>query len=328
LRRCLEALGRQTIAQPFEIIVVDNRPQSSSTRDLLADFPTVRVIDERRPGLSPARNAGVALARGEIVVFTDDDTEAEPDWLNQLLRPFGRSEIAGVTGNTKPLKMETDAERLFEAYGGLRHGDAYAEYGPSWLRSRTWHLPLWQIGTTANAAFRAQVFRDAAIGSLDEHLGAGSPTGAWEDLYLFYRMLRRGCVMAYEPRAVVLHAHREELAELSEQLQAYRRGEIAFCLLVLWRHGEWRAIPHVTLWIPFWRLTQFGGELLRRFRGRRRFNLGIAMRENWAYLQGPFALFASHRRVQQWRLERASEQGLAGRPTRSTTPSGIRGRPE
>jgi cellulose synthase/poly-beta-1,6-N-acetylglucosamine synthase-like glycosyltransferase len=313
LERCLTALTRQTIAEHVEIIVVDNAPQPSLAGDLLRRFPDVRVINESRIGLSCARNAGLAAAHGEIFVFTDDDTEAGPDWLSRLVQPFVRPEITGVTGNVRPMKMETEAERLFEAYGGLGRGESYREYGREWLRSQKLCLPLWRIGATANAAFRAVVFKDPNVGALDEHLGAGSPTGAWEDLYLFYRMLGQSYVIAYEPRAVILHAHRERLEDLKRQLQAYRRGEVAFCLLVLWRHHEWRAIPHLLLWIPYWRLTQFAGELCRRLCGRRRFNLRIAMHEWWAYLQGPVALWISHRHVQRRQIERPSPGELERR---------------
>lgn len=292
LERCLLALFRQSSARKFEIVVADNAPRAGGVRELIERYPEVRLVVEGRKGISFARNAGVRAARGEILVFTDDDAEAAPDWLENLLRPFERTEVAAVTGNTLPWKVETEAERLFEAYGGFSRGDAVREFGPSWLRSRRWWLPLWQVGGTGNAAFRASVFHDPAVGLLDERLGGGSPAGTWSDLYFFYRLLRAGYLIVYEPRAVVRHAHRESLAGLSRQLEAYRRGEVVCCLLLLGRHRDARAIPHLFLWIPYWRATQLAGELLRRMRGERRFHLRIMMREWLAYLQGPAALLA------------------------------------
>ena len=301
LERCLHALLQQRTKRSFEVIVVDNAPHSGYTRESVARFPQVRLIVEPRQGLSCARNAGIGAARGEIIVFTDDDTRAAPDWLENLVAPFSaRPEVAAVTGKTLPMKLETEAEQLFEAYGGLGGGTAAAEFDSEWLGAKLWWLPLWQMGTTANAAFRASVFGDPAVGVMDERLGAGSPVGAWEDLYLFYRILRAGYVVVYEPRAEVQHAHRQGLAQLSKQLQAYRRGEVAFCLLALHHERDWRALLHLLLWIPYWRATQVFGELLRRLRGQKRFRFPMLLREWWAYLEGPAALLSSQRRVRRW----------------------------
>jgi O-antigen biosynthesis protein len=314
LESCLDALHRQSTTRAFEVIVIDNAPQSSHLSELAARFRHVRLITEPRRGLSYARNAGIRAARGEIIAFTDDDTQAAPDWLENLVAPFfARAEVAAVTGETLPLKVETDAERLFEAYGGLGGGKASAEFNLAWLRSKLWRVPLWQIGTTANAAFRASIFRHRAVGLMEERLGAGSPSGAWEDLYLFYRILRANYVIVHQPSAKVRHADRQNLKELGEQLQRYRRGEVAFCLLSLKREREWRALWHLILWIPYWRATQLFGELLRRIRGQRLFRFPMLLREWCAYLQGPVALFLSHRRVQQWANQPPDDVKLSGR---------------
>src|SRR5207247_2464084 len=75
LKRCLEALSRQLTKRTWEVIVIDNARRSAGTRELLASFPDVCLVHEERPGLSYARNAGIRVAQGEIVVLTDDDTE-------------------------------------------------------------------------------------------------------------------------------------------------------------------------------------------------------------------------------------------------------------
>jgi GT2 family glycosyltransferase len=302
---CLGALLRQRTTRTFEVIVIDNAPRGDSALDSLMSAPNVRLINEHRRGLSYARNEGIRCARGKFLAFTDDDTLASCDWLENLVAPLSsRSEVAAVTGQTLPLKLQTEAERLFEAYGGLGRGETPAEFDLRWLNSNRSRLPLWQIGTTANAIFRADIFSDPAIGLLEERLGAGSPSGAWEDLYLFYRILRAGHVIVYQPSAKIRHAHRETLPELRQQLLAYRRGEVAFCLLALQRDREWRALLHLLLWIPYWRATQLFGELLRRARGDNLFRLSIVIGEWGAYLSAPAALYLSHRRVR--RLARKS----------------------
>jgi len=154
-----------------------------------------------------------------------------------------------------------------------------------------WHVGfphLWRIGTTANAAFLASALR--AIGPFETSLGAGSPSGAWEDIYCFYLLLKAGYRIDYVPEAAVRHAHREQMPELIRQLRAYRRGETAFLTLVFARHRDYRALGQALLWIPQWRLRLFFGELARRITGRRRFPLRVLWLETIAYFQGPSAL--------------------------------------
>jgi O-antigen biosynthesis protein len=296
LENCLNALLGQRTTRTFEVILVDNASSPHRIAARVALFPQVRLITETRRGSSHARNAGIRTARGEIIAFIDDDTQPAPDWLENLVAPFfARAEVAAVTGQTVPLKLETEAERLFEAYGGLWCGKDPAEFDSGWLRSKLWRLPIWQVGTTANVAFRASVFRDPAVSLMDERLGAGTLVGGGEDLYLFYRILRAGHLIVYQPSAKIRHAHRQNLVDLSTQLQAYRRGEVAFCLLSLVHERDWRALLHLLLWIPYWRATQLFGELLRRVRGKKRFRLRMLLQEWRAYVQGPATLHLAHR---------------------------------
>lgn len=300
LEKCLDALLGQRITRTFEVILVDNAPRPGRRAEPNETSPTVRWVAETRRGASQARNTGIRAARAELIALVDDDTQPEPEWLDNLTAPlFARPEVAGVTGQTLPLKLETEAERLFEAYGGFSCGESPVEFDSRWLRSNVWRLPIWQVGTTANVAFRASVFRNSAVGFMDERLGPGTIVGGGEDLYLFYRLLRAGHLIVYQPSAGILHAHRQNLGDLSAQLRDYRRGEVAFCLLALGHERDFRALFHLLLWIPYWRVTQLIGELLRRARGKKLFRLRMILQEWRAYLQAPATLGLSHRRLQQ-----------------------------
>jgi glycosyltransferase involved in cell wall biosynthesis len=308
LARCLNSLLGQKLTRMFEIIVVDNHPQSRLTAAVAERFPTVRWLQEPVAGLSVARNTGIKSALGAVLVTTDDDVIAPTDWLERLTTPLFQDENredenredknppAATTGNCLPWKVETEAEALFEAYGGLRHGEKSVEFDTPWVkRRRLWFPQLWRIGSAANAAFRASLFHEPAVGLFETRLGAGSPAGAWEDLYLFYRILNAGYRIRYLPEAQLEHAHREDLAALNRQLCAYRRGETAFLTLVLIRHRDWRAIGQVLYWIPQYRVALLLRELGRRLSGRRRFLLRVIFSETLCYLAGPWSLWRGSR---------------------------------
>jgi glycosyltransferase involved in cell wall biosynthesis len=306
LTLCLDALLLQQTLHHFEVLIIDNHPQSGLTAPLTARYadiryPNIRWLQEPIAGLSQARNHGVAAARGRIIVTTDDDVILPPDWLDRLTAPLFAAEadpahpLAAVTGNCLPLKVETEAEALFEAYGGLQHGSLPATFDAAWMAQWRVGFPhLWRIGTTANAAFLASALRDPRIqtsaGPFETLLGAGSPAGAYEDLYCFYLLLRAGYRIQYLPEAAVRHAHRDTLPALIRQLCAYRRGETAFLALILERHGDLRTLGQALLWIPQWRARLFLGELLRRLTDRHRFSFRVFWLETLAYFQGPSAL--------------------------------------
>jgi glycosyltransferase involved in cell wall biosynthesis len=85
LRRCLEALGRQSLREPFEILVVDNDSSDHPSR-CVADHPRARLLFEPRSSSYAARNSAIAAARGDILAFTDADCIPAPDWLQRGVR--------------------------------------------------------------------------------------------------------------------------------------------------------------------------------------------------------------------------------------------------
>jgi glycosyltransferase involved in cell wall biosynthesis len=294
LAHCLEALFLQQTSHTFEVLVIDNHPSSGLTAPLIARFPQVVWTQEPVAGLSQARNRGIASARGTILVTTDDDVLPPFDWLERLTAPLfaarldPASRLAATTGEILPLKIQTPAEVLFEAYGGLRHGPVPATFDAAWMAQWRVGFPqLWRIGTTANAAFLASALPSPPFDTL---LGAGTAAGAREDIYCFNRLLQADYQIQYQPDAVVYHAHREHMDDLIRQLCAYRRGETAFLALILRRHRDLRTLGQALLWIPFWRARLLLAELSRRLTGRRRFSLRIFWLETLAYLRGPSTL--------------------------------------
>ncbi|GAB4192423.1 MAG: hypothetical protein OHK0022_06620 [Roseiflexaceae bacterium] len=317
LRDCLRSLVAQRTTRPLEIIVVDNRPASGLTAPVVAEFPQVRLLEERRQGLSYARNCGIGTSSGAIIVTTDDDVVAPPDWIERLVAPFARADVMIVTGNTLPMHMDTEAQRLFERYGGLGRGFRGFEVGWEWFGSfRRRAVPTWNLGATANAAFRATLFANPQIGLLDEALGAGTPTGCSEDTYLFYKTLRAGHPIVYEPAAFVWHKHRASMPALRRQLYNYSKGHVAYHLTTLLNHGDLRALAQLAIHLPLWQLRTLLRQSRDLLRGKNDYPLALTLMEIGGNLAGPWALLHSRWRV--WRMGRSTPYTAPQAPLAAT----------
>ena len=295
LRRCLASIVGQKTRHRLDVLVVDNSPASGAAGKVVRDFAGVRMISESRPGLSFARNTGIRHAGGEIIVATDDDVTAPETWIEKLVAPFVRPEVAAVNGHVLPAELETEAQCRFEAYGGLGKGFTRFEVDGTWFRSRRGAVPTWGLGATANAAFRASVFSEPAIGLIDEALGAGTPTGCSEDTYLFYKLLKAGHAIVYEPSAYVWHRHRTTMSSLRRQIYAYSKGHVAYHLTTLIEDGDGRALIRLFVSLPGAYLRR----AVQRIRRHSDYPLSLILLEIVGNLAGPVALWRSRRRARK-----------------------------
>ena len=248
LARCLASL-RRLDPPPGEIVVVDNAPTTTATRDAVAAVPGVVYVAEPRPGLDVARNTGIATSRGAIVAFTDDDVEAHARWAARLAACFADAAVAAATGLVIPAALATEAQLLFEtALGGLGRGFAPRRFDAAWFRRhRGRAVPVWQIGAGANMAFRRAAL--ARVGGFDERLDVGA-AGCSGDSELWYRLLAAGGICQYTPAAVVYHHHRRDLEGLRRQLYGYMRGHVTALLVQFERHRHWGNLARIAVGIP------------------------------------------------------------------------------
>jgi GT2 family glycosyltransferase len=211
-----------------EVIVVENRPGSGATRQLLttsfAGYPELRYVEEPRPGLSRARNRGLAAAQGDLVAFVDDDTFLDRGWIRCFAERFERGgDVDCVTGLILPLELESDSQLLLDQFAGFGKG----------FRPRTFRhsdddgMPVFPyapgaIGSGANTVMRRSVA--LAVGGFDSNLGAGTPAAGGEDLDLYMRLILEGHVIAYEPSAIVWHRHPDGPERLQRQVYRYGVG--------------------------------------------------------------------------------------------------------
>jgi GT2 family glycosyltransferase len=192
------------------------------------------------------------------------------------------------------LELETDSQVQFETYGGLGRGFERQRYDRDWFDCYGRRaVPTWEIGATANAAVRASALRDPEIGYLDEALGAGTPTGCGEDTYLFYRVLKAGYAICYEPSAYVWHRHRRDAKALWRQIYAYSKGHAAYHIVTLQHEGDFRALTRLLAEVPIYLFRC----LVSWARGYRKYPLSLILAQIWGHVVGPFALWKSRRRV-------------------------------
>ncbi len=248
LSRCLRAVRAQTHPAD-EIIVVDNASADRLTRCICA-AAGVRYVREDTPGLDIARNTGIGAARGRLIALTDDDTLASPDWLAEIRWAFRDPDIDAVTGNVRPLRLDSFAARLFEAEWPLGRGETAKDFTFDDFRAaRSVGFEAWKIGAGANMAFRARTF--ARFGLFDPVLDAGA-AGCSGDSELWYRILGQGGRCHYHPGAVVWHAHRETEAALKHQLRAYMRGHVAALRVQAQRFPAHGNLRRIAIALPVW----------------------------------------------------------------------------
>jgi O-antigen biosynthesis protein len=240
----------------IELLVVDNDPASGRTAALVAEVadPRLRVVSEPVRGLSAARNAGLAAARGALIAYTDDDAVPTPGWIGALLdvlRLDDAGAVVCVTGRVHAVATNTTEEAWFEELGIFDKGEVRTVWsldddGVSPLGVRGPHSPFFpytagEMGSGNNMMLRTGSLR--RLGGFDEALGAGTPAKGGEDLDVFRRVVLAGGVLVYTPDALVLHHHRETREALRSQMYGYGTGMAASLAKVVLHGGR----PALTL---------------------------------------------------------------------------------
>lgn len=201
-----------------EIVVVEEA-------DAPRDIPGVRHLHLAREGrgFGHARNAGVRAARGEILVFVDDDCEMEPGWLEALIAPLReRREVLGVAGAVlvRQCGLIGYAENILGfPGGGLRYLDAA---GGAVVPTR--YL------STCNCAYRRDAIERAGGFAEDAVFGG-------EDFLIARRVAAQGACL-YTPRAIVYHRPRGALGAIFRWFVRRGKSELALAR----RPGEGAAV--------------------------------------------------------------------------------------
>ena len=187
-----------------ECVVVDNR-STDNTSGVVAEFannsalPT-RYVYEGGAGSSYARNRAVEEARGDLILFIDDDAVAEPDWAAEMLAEIERRQLDVACGMVLP-RWSIEPPRWLgpSLYVRLAVHDPARIAVASRAEREMIHNYF-----SANVGFRRRTF--AMFGNFRQDLGVmgGNPMSG-EDTELFARIISRGGAVGFAPRARVHH---------------------------------------------------------------------------------------------------------------------------
>lgn len=203
LRECLDSLSGQTVSVPFEVVVVENQCTDDTTKVIdrfsaQSAIPILHVV-ENSLGLSFARNAGIRAARGEILIFLDDDALVTPGWIQAHWHGHHELGYDCVGGRIWPKFLAErpnwlkDDEHFLCPLGYTEHGDEPFD----WTRHGV-TLP------GGNMSFSRTVFTEVGffrtdLGRKGRHLYGG------EDEDFCRRVYGAGFRFLYMPSAMIWH---------------------------------------------------------------------------------------------------------------------------
>jgi GT2 family glycosyltransferase len=208
LRACLTALAAQTIADPWEVVVVDDgspEPLEASLGDAVRP-PNLRIVRQANAGPSAARNRGAREARGEFLAFTDDDCRPEPAWLGTLVQA-ARARPDALVGGTTLNGLPDD---LFSATSQLIVDLVYEHF----------NADLENAFFLASNNILCRRDRFLSIGGFDETF----PRAGAEDREFCDRWRVAGLPIVWLPGARIEHRHHQTLRKYLDLHFRYGRG--------------------------------------------------------------------------------------------------------
>lgn len=185
----------------LEVLIVDNNSRDN-TKQIVERFhdegnARLRYIFEPRQGLSFARNAGIEAAKGEFILFTDDDVIVDPNWLSELADAFLQHGADCAGGKILPV---WPGERPSWLSARNEYALAILDYGDDLRELKIEDPPLFG----ANIAFSRRILQ--LVGSFNTSLGRmGGKLYCSEDTEIYARILQSNAKIIYQPRAIVHH---------------------------------------------------------------------------------------------------------------------------
>jgi GT2 family glycosyltransferase len=211
IRPCLESLHHLSrLSPPHEIVVIDDGSTDESPRRIRGDFPSIRLIEQAENlGFVRAIQQGIQETEGELLVFLNNDTWVEPDWLIHLVDPLLSGQVQGSTGS---ILMDWEGRKaLFKGVSVNYLGYGFEEQGELPDPNGTLFPVLCTCGGAM--AISRSLYQD--VGGFDESYGM-----VYEDLDLGWRLNLWGYQCVLVPASRVGHRAHTSLGRTSFERKA------------------------------------------------------------------------------------------------------------
>lgn len=206
IRPLLESMARNTLVKSeYEILMVDNNC-ADNTRGVCTkfaeDYPDVnfRYTVEKEQGLSAARNCGISEAKGDLIVYVDDDAVVDENYLEDYVQWFeSHPDTMALGGPIIPM-YEVGGEPRWMSYYTRALLTGWLDYGKDIKK-----FPAGRYPGGGNAAYRKCVFEK--VGMFNTALGRkGGNLMASEEKDIFDKMSKLGMEILYLPTPVLHHS--------------------------------------------------------------------------------------------------------------------------
>lgn len=241
LEICLDAMRRQSF-RDFECLLVDNGSTDGSVEYVRHNFPEIRVVPlDTNVGFAAANNAGYAQCRGELIVLLNNDTEAHPNWLEEI----HKASVKFISASSFACKMIyfDDRTRLDNCGFGLTSAGLTMDLGRGQLDGPAWSEPRKVFGACGGAAvYRRRMLDDVGLFDRDFFM-------TYEDVDLSFRGQLRGHECVFVPQAVVYHRYRATMAKYPARQAFFSQRNIEIVYLKNMPFGLiLRSLPHRLLY--------------------------------------------------------------------------------
>ena len=191
IESCLNSLLSQNFNEGYEIIIVDDG-SSDNLKAVISSYPDVSYVFQTNAGPGVARNHGASLAKGEFLLFTDDDCVPVSNWISLMVGALrSQKSICGVKG-----AYLTKQISLVSRFVQLEYEDKYD------VMRKYQYIDFID---TYSAGFKKSIFLE--FGGYDSKY----TTACAEDVDLSFRMHAKGYRMLFVPKAIVYHLHPSSL---------------------------------------------------------------------------------------------------------------------